>query len=1097
MTSYMKIFGLFYFVIISLLYSENNIDFSANILENIVENDIEKRIFKDNVIIKKDNMTLFTAEAVYIPSEKKVILNDNVKMLDKQDSLKCHSLILYDSKNKQFNATGNVRFYKNKQIIKSEEMELFEDTITGLTEINLYRNAEIIDSNRLVLGDTLYIHYLDSLINDMKIISNAQVFNYRYGKYNKNKKIQRIEDNISSKKMFINFADGKVNEMILSGMAETDFNIIEDSLVTGLSSSSGDSIHININDNIIKRMQMFGGVEGTFIPEENNSRIDSTVVYSADYIDYQVSNERSYLYNNAVLFYDKNELNAGEIFIDWENDFLEARVKESILPSINGFGDSPIYGQKMTFDLITKKGKILKGQADINQSYYSGKTITKDNDELYYINNSLFTTCDLEDPHYYFHSDKMKMIPNDRIIAKPMILYIQQLPIFYMPFAVFPNKNGDRISGWIMPSFGHKSSTGTYLDNLGYYYVIDQYSDYTFLFDIRDKEGIILDHEYRYKRRSGKHWYNYYLDGSLDYENKYYLSEFDDDISNIFGSDSRKIKNINWSHQQSFDPTQHLMINYRYKSELDAQEIHLNNRLEQNQLTSLSYQKRWTRNSLSIGFEEYEDLFIPNPTDINQINVYKWFTGPKLTFSLPQRKILGNGDKWYNDIYLSYNLSYDHGKESFTKNSCIDNDNNTECDILDENHALQESDNILWSNDDFIDIKKGSANNNINLSMSTSLGWLTISPNLNIREDWAMQYRNYDQNLQEFVDISGFNRRLTYSSSLTLNTKIYGIIPFNFGNLLSVRHKVSPQISMSYTPDLKNNYKNQFQYYIDPNNLIQEYDILGSSYVSSISDERKKLTFSLDNTFQAKINNTEGINNKIDFLNVFLTFDYDANEISNNKFSLIDSKWSFKKYNGGELFFIHMQHNMYDKETNELLFKKGKLPDLESLSFQMSSNFRLNGYSINSLDGEDRQLDNSISDVDSTKYNSILFMDEYKPQISSNEIWRSDLNLSIQGDYSIEDKKWNFNYFNLDTYNTIHLTKNWLFTYATGINLMDMKINSQSLKFYRELHCWEFMFTWWPDGYSKGFQLSINVKHPDLQDIRVRSSSSNRKFISN
>ena len=31
-------------------------------------------------------------------------------------------------------------------------------------------------------------------------------------------------------------------------------------------------------------------------------------------------------------------------------------------------------------------------------------------------------------------------------------------------------------------------------------------------------------------------------------------------------------------------------------------------------------------------------------------------------------------------------------------------------------------------------------------------------------------------------------------------------------------------------------------------------------------------------------------------------------------------------------------------------------------------------------------------------------------------------------------------YFNLDSYNTIHLTKNWLFTYISGINLIDMKI---------------------------------------------------------
>ena len=78
-----------------------------------------------------------------------------------------------------------------------------------------------------------------------------------------------------------------------------------------------------------------------------------------------------------------------------------------------------------------------------------------------------------------------------------------------------------------------------------------------------------------------------------------------------------------------------------------------------------------------------------------------------------------------------------------------------------------------------------------------------------------------------------------------------------------------------------------------------------------------------------------------------------------------------------------------------------------------------------------------------------------------------------------------------------HLSKKWLLTYAFGVNLMDMKIRSQSLKLYRDLHCWEFMFTWWPTGYTKGFQLSINIKHPDLKDIRLRSSSSNRKFMSN
>ena len=49
--------------------------------------------------------------------------------------------------------------------------------------------------------------------------------------------------------------------------------------------------------------------------------------------------------------------------------------------------------EKMEFDLISKKGKIIKGETNFNQSFYNGETLTKDQNELFYINNSIFTTC--------------------------------------------------------------------------------------------------------------------------------------------------------------------------------------------------------------------------------------------------------------------------------------------------------------------------------------------------------------------------------------------------------------------------------------------------------------------------------------------------------------------------------------------------------------------------------------------------------------------------------------------------------------------------------------------------------------------------------
>ena len=1077
-----------YLLLISFVIPKDNIKFSANFLENIVENDIEKRVFKENVVASKGSMLLYADEALYIPSQNKVIFKKDVKMIDNVDSLLCDYLVLYDKENKEFNANGNIKFFKDDILIMSNKLNYLESYKGDTLNLHLYNNVKVFDLQRKVFGDTLYINYLDSVIQNIKVLSNAKCINSSYARFSKNSSLQPMEDIMSSKRMFINFDDGNLEMMNLDGMATTKFNVIEDSLVTGLNTSSGDSINIVLKNDALERMQMFGGVQGKFIPEKNNSDIDSTVIYNANHIDYQINKQITYLYDDAMVDYNLNHLQAGKIFVDWDTNLLEATIQDSIYPSISGFGEKPIYGDKMIFDLISNKGKIIKGETSFNDSFYSGKIITKNQNDSYFIRNSLYTTCDLNDPHYYFYSNQMKMIPNDRIIAKPMVLYIQELPIIYMPFAVLPNKNGDRISGWIMPSFGHKKDRGTYLDDLGYYYVVDDYSDFTVLFDIQDRYGIMVDQHYRYKVRSGNHWYNYYLDGYVKTENKYYLPDDDNNISNIFSDNAKKIKNISWQHKQSFDPTQHIYIKHIYKSELDSKEYNLNKRLEQNQLTSLSYQKRWTKNSLNIGLENYEDLYIAKPISYKQNSIYKWANGPRVDFSLPQRKIFGDGDKLYNDIYISYGLFYDHGKESYIKKSCVDNNQDNNCDT--EVDDLNSDNQYSWASQDSVNIKKGVAKNTIRLSMNSKIGFLNIYPKINIIEDWSFQYKDYDEIKNNFNNISGFNRRLTWDSSISLNTNLYGIIPFNLGNLVSIRHKVSPAIIYSFTPDLRNTYNHQLKDYIDSNGEEQTYDMLSGGYIRSLNQESRTIRFAIGNLFQAKKYNKEGDITKIDILDVNMGFNYQNNPLSGNKFSTIDSRWSFKKSSGGELFHLDLKHNMYDKNTNKLLFKQGELPRFESAKFTMSSNFRLSGYSF-----QDNNINYNVSsDQDTTQYNSILYMDEFKPQINKNELWRSDITLSIKGEYEEENKDWEFDFLNMDTYSTIHLTKNWLLTYAAGINLIDMKINAQSIKFYRELHCWELMFTWWPDGGRKGFQLSINVKHPDLKDVRVRSSSANRKF---
>ena len=159
----------------------------------------------------------------------------------------------------------------------------------------------------------------------------------------------------------------------------------------------------------------------------------------------------------------------------------------------------------------------------------------------------------------------------------------------------------------------------------------------------------------------------------------------------------------------------------------------------------------------------------------------------------------------------------------------------------------------------------------------------------------------------------------------------------------------------------------------------------------------------------------------------------------------------------------------------------------------MSQSFNLSG-DVYTSDLESSDLDN-VSESDHLIGNSsLLAMEEYIPSINNNTLWQSSFGFNINAEYDRSTNDWNYNNLGITSNSTIHLTKNWLFTYATGINLLTMEMYSQSIKLLRDLHCWELGFTWWPTGSSKGFRLNINVKNPDLQDIKIRSSSSNMEW---
>ena len=1024
----------------------------------IINNKNDKYQAEGNVTFIENNHTIGCKHIVYWPNTTNIraVLTDEIEMKSESDILNCDQLIIYEilDNEREYEANGNINYYQEDRHIKSEKLIYWANP----KNINLINNGIISDSLRVIKGDSINCFFKNDNLEKMDIYSNSFVINQRQAKDDSTSLLYPVYDTLRGENIFISFINNsKVKNLYMHGMARAQINIIDNEVLNGINAISGDTINIIFIDNKINKINISGGAQGEYTPLGIQAKTDTIISYNAELIEYDLDNKISYLINNAEVIYGDNTLNGGAIDANWGDNILEAKSYNDILPQlITPTNENPMYGSYMVFDLSTDQGKIYDGYSEMELGIFKGKTnseIFRGDDENVHIKNGLFTSCSLDEPHYYFYSDYMKMIPNDKIIAKPMILYINEFSALYLPFAILPNSNNARRSGWIMPSFGHRSSTGTYIDDLGYYWAPNDYMDLRTMIDFEDKRGLYAQSTFRYNKNSGNSWYNYKMQGSLYYEKKIYLLDDIEDFTYMFNQDStREITNISFQHNQTFDPTQSLTINYNFKSERDTNEVDLNKRLDQTLSSTFNYVKRWDKSNFNLSFYQFEDLYIAPPDSLNQQQFVKYSNGPTLSYNINSRKLFGDGDKWFNKIYMSYNFEFNHGRNDYYKNSYELNDTT-----------------LIWDSTDSIMSYSGGVENKIKFSMSNKFGWLTVIPSLTINEDWLL--RNKSSLVPEIEE-----RRTMWSINLNFNTKINGIIPFKIGLLESIRHKVTPEVSISYQPNFINN---------------DGIDLFENSFLPITSSGYTRSTFKLNNLFQIKIKNENGEYIKRDIMTWDMVVSYNPNNKDNglNNLSNLSSFISFKKPNGGEYLRVGMQHSFYDKEGELINFQDGSLPRLTYFNIQASTKFNIFGSEFMHSNEIISNLDNEESNTD-----SLLSITSYTPSLNTSKKWETDFYLNFSGGYTEQVDKWNLDNFNLEARTTVKLTKNWLLTHAALFNLVDMKIQSQSLKFYRPLHCWDFTFTWWPSGYNKGFRLAIYINHPDLQDIKVTSSSSNRKF---
>ena len=1115
--------------IIGCLFS-SNWRYQADLLNASTIDNIEIKELTGNVIIQKDSTSLMTNRALIYSNDEKFELYGDIKMINNENVLTCDTLYYFRNNIENILSVGDVKLSNNKTNITSDSLyySMFNDSISAFgnayleylnsevtagtinfiksngylgnsfhakdnvtivdngvqisgseiiyidsTQImNIIDDAHIANNNTDVYGDNIFIQFQDSIIQEIKIDKDPIIHSKVNTTLDYMDQAKSLIDIIMGESMMISYDNNDLKSVQVRGMASSLYHVTDNLILEGINEVSGDSIFFSFENEELSKINVNGGGVGLYTPELGSSSIDSIIYYSAEEIDYDILNNENHFYNSSSIRYQDTKLDAEYIKINWDTNKLNSYIINNRKPIVQtDKNSSPMHGDTIYYDLISKVGIINKGKTELNNAFYHGEEILHDNKNNIYSSDGIYTSCDLDHPHYYFLSKKMKMIPDKYIIARPIILHIKDLPIIGFPFAVLPNKGGQRQSGWIMPTFGYSERNGTYFHNLGYYNVLNDYSEIKWLSNFYDRKGFKINVNFKYNKK-------YKYSGNLSSTLVQDLNSSSFDIKDILTNATRN-NNIVWSHNHQIDPTQNYNINFHYISKNDFYQqsqvgYNSDTRLQQNILSTFNYRKSWTNsdNSINVNLSDSYNPLIKNidPTSEDPI-FYRNMILPKIQFSHGARLLFGDGLKWYNSIYYGYSSDYKVSK--------------------DIGH-------LLLSNNEVKDSTryKNGVNHRMYLKGSKKIfKYINFSTTINMLESWIYGYREPKINSDglfadnQFANYTNkYRRRFTGDMALSMGTKLYGILSTNIFNVNAIRHVISPSLTYSYRPDFSGTSIVGFNInYITKDADGNMYDYFSNSLVPSTpTSKRETYSFKLNNDFYGKIFNS-GEYKKIHLLNWSSSLSYNP---TYEEFHWSYIKSSLRSTISNNLNFnISMNHDLYRSSNGVRVNKVGNFPRFIDLN--SSIQFKLKGKKI---DGFQNYIQDSTIVNDSIQYTSSNSLEKYQPIISNQNVWEATFNVGSFFKHNDNLNTWDKDFW-FDSNFEFNLTKKWTISYSARYDLVENEIMRHNFILHRPLHCWLFSFQWYPgvgeDNFGNGFQLLIRVKNPDLQDIRVKHTEGN------
>ena len=181
----------------------------------------------------------------------------------------------------------------------------------------------------------------------------------------------------------------------------------------------------------------------------------------------------------------------------YDNDSGVVTAEENVRLETES-SDDVLECRKGIFNLRDQTGEILDGVLYLSENNFHvrGAVIKKSPNETYRVEDFLLSTCDNDAPSWSITGSELNVVMEGYGKIKNAAFRIKNLPVFYIPYMIFPAKT-KRQTGLLIPQFDHSDLNG-YGIEMPFFWAISDHSDATLYARYINNRGFMQGLEFRY-----------------------------------------------------------------------------------------------------------------------------------------------------------------------------------------------------------------------------------------------------------------------------------------------------------------------------------------------------------------------------------------------------------------------------------------------------------------------------------------------------------------------------------------------------------------------------------------------------------------------